>query len=517
MTKSFTIKNQGGTELEVTGITLDATTSKDFSMPTLPTFPLIIKPGGEEKIEVLYKSSDLQNDAGLVKVASNDPDTPFANVKLEAKGEGCVLTPVPAQLHFVAPSTKKVLATNRGNQPCKFKQAGFSATSSKEFTFGAPPPAATTIAPNQKLEFSVLFKPAGGTGKGTLVIELDAPGDPKVEVPLTSSLQGSRECELKIQPASVAFGFVGTGRSRSRSIQITNAGWGQCVLRDANINPNPSTVFAIATSLNAGGEVLPTGQTLRIDINYTPKAGTAYQGKFLIKSNDPKAALIEVPLVGTTGKLCLEALPDPVDFGSVKINCSSPNEKLDLFNICTATAKVTGIKFGANTNQPLKEFYFKQAPNTPVNVAYGQAISIDLIYAPKNQGTDIGTLEIANNVAGQSPVLISLRGQGVTTDNQKDIFRQQQKPDIDILFVIDDSCSMAGDQTNMANNFKSFIKWAATLQVNFHIGIITTDVSKGTCLRGTPKILTNTTPNLETVFSNNIKVGTSGSAAPQRW
>src|SRR4051794_39630876 len=55
---------------------------------------------------------------------------------------------------------------------------------------------------------------------------------------------------------------------------------------------------------------------------------------------------------------------------------------------------------------------------------------------------------------------------------------------VDILFVIDDSPSMADKQANLANNFPNFINVLNTIQgglPDVHIGVVTSDVgSKGT-------------------------------------
>src|SRR5438128_6566079 len=55
---------------------------------------------------------------------------------------------------------------------------------------------------------------------------------------------------------------------------------------------------------------------------------------------------------------------------------------------------------------------------------------------------------------------------------------------VDLLFIIDDSPSMADKQTNLANNFPNFINVLNTIQGGLpdaHIGVATSDVgSKGT-------------------------------------
>ena len=71
--------------------------------------------------------------------------------------------------------------------------------------------------------------------------------------------------------------------------------------------------------------------------------------------------------------------------------------------------------------------------------------------------------------------LVTLQGKGDTIGLNTDTFVQDAKPKADIFMVIDDSCSMSDEQQNLANNFASFIKYAVSAGVDYHIGVATTD------------------------------------------
>ncbi|OFZ31261.1 MAG: hypothetical protein A2622_01320 [Bdellovibrionales bacterium RIFCSPHIGHO2_01_FULL_40_29] len=96
---------------------------------------------------------------------------------------------------------------------------------------------------------------------------------------------------------------------------------------------------------------------------------------------------------------------------------------------------------------------------------------------------------------------------------------------LDVLFVVDNSGSMSSSQTNLANNFPSFINYFKSKGYDFRIAVTTTDafygdqfVSSGCSLcnisqtefRGTPKFVDNNTPDLEATFAANVQVGTTG-------
>jgi hypothetical protein len=93
-----------------------------------------------------------------------------------------------------------------------------------------------------------------------------------------------------------------------------------------------------------------------------------------------------------------------------------------------------------------------------------------------------------------------------------DTYEQQAASKVDVLWVIDNSGSMASRQENLAKNFQSFIDLFSKGAVDFRIAVTTTDIFKDQGqFKGTPRILTPTTPNLAAAFSTNIKVGITGS------
>ena len=54
-------------------------------------------------------------------------------------------------------------------------------------------------------------------------------------------------------------------------------------------------------------------------------------------------------------------------------------------------------------------------------------------------------------------------------------FQQSRRNTVDILLVVDDSCSMAEEQAKLANNFEAFIAAFQGIDVDWQIGVTTTD------------------------------------------
>ncbi len=62
-----------------------------------------------------------------------------------------------------------------------------------------------------------------------------------------------------------------------------------------------------------------------------------------------------------------------------------------------------------------------------------------------------------------------------TSVTQTDIFQQVRRNTVDILLVVDNSGSMAEEQDKLASNFDSFIQFFDGIDVDWRIGVITTD------------------------------------------
>ena len=87
--------------------------------------------------------------------------------------------------------------------------------------------------------------------------------------------------------------------------------------------------------------------------------------------------------------------------------------------------------------------------------------------------------------------------------------------EVDILWVVDNSPSMQEEQAQVATQFGAFTEDIDTHRLDFHIGVITTDLeTEGQmgALQGTPTYITPDTPDYITAFEERIQVGIGGSA-----
>ncbi|EAU65178.1 conserved hypothetical protein [Stigmatella aurantiaca DW4/3-1] len=106
---------------------------------------------------------------------------------------------------------------------------------------------------------------------------------------------------------------------------------------------------------------------------------------------------------------------------------------------------------------------------------------------------------------------VEVRDPPVAPSVQVDVQRQVEGI-VDILWVVDDSGSMANQRETLTLNFSRFLEELLRLQVRFQIGVISTNFVDRGVLRGTTKIITGETPEPRQVFLQNTAFPASSRA-----
>lgn len=104
----------------------------------------------------------------------------------------------------------------------------------------------------------------------------------------------------------------------------------------------------------------------------------------------------------------------------------------------------------------------------------------------------------------------------LTPEPQEDVITQVTTPQVDILWVMDNSGSMGEEQQKVADNVGAFMQYFLDSGLDYHIGVTTTDCdgnNKGKLEQAAGvRFITNDTPNAIEVFRQLAVVGTNGSA-----
>lgn len=474
----------------------------------------------------------------VMNVGSTPPNgNPDGNLRLGKLSS----TGVPGQLPFIA--LKALNAT----------------TAIDEITIGIPP----SYKPDVGLEaaigknvvdLTVTFTPKSlGQKQAELTIYSNDPDEPETKILITSDAVAMPPCNYTVTPAQVNFGLVTPGTFKEVPVTFTNLGTDPndvCLISGVDLAPGTDPSYKMPDGAIASKELQP-GESfqalVRVEPQGTvPNAVVNLTGNLVYYASSPSKPSGNVPLTTAVGPSCLTIAPAHQDFGAAKPGCATATRTFTIYNVCSQNITLSSIQMqvaagqaagGPNCagTQACPEFFLTSTPSIPSGgltiPAGGSPVTFQARYKPIDLGPDSGVIAVNVIQSGASVAyLVTLAGKGDAAGQQTDVFTQDAQPKADVLFTIDNSCSMGGFQTSLSNNFASFMQYATSANVDWHLGVTTTDMEDGMAspfpgipaippgdkgkLRGdatNPKILTPTTPNVASLFQQKVNVGTDGS------
>ncbi len=117
-------------------------------------------------------------------------------------------------------------------------------------------------------------------------------------------------------------------------------------------------------------------------------------------------------------------------------------------------------------------------------------------------------------VASLVPLLaLACTDYGYHEYEQVDVFEQRAAEMVDVLLVVDDSASMSYFQELLGDNLPSFLVWLLEADIDYKIGVITTDVFVDSAGVIGEDIVTPQTEDADSLFGDMTNVGVVGSGA----
>ncbi len=401
------------------------------------------------------------------------------------------------------------------------------------------------------LDIPVRITPNGlGMREFELKLFSNDPDEAVTTITITANSVMLPPCDVEISPIALAFGIVSPPQIKDLGFSVRNRLTGPndlCLMSNLQLLPESGTpmgmpaVFSLPSGPINELELMPS-ETRQVMIRAWPQGQlppvpAQVVGRVSFNLADPVAPSREVALTATIANSCLTISPSTLDFGTVKKDCNSPNRNFQIYNSCTSDVVINGATMGSAAGEgpggpncmgtsPCPEFFVVTGIGGGTRVTPGSStpVTFSLKYRPINYGPDTGAFVISVTQGGQPlDYVVALQGRGDMLGLNTDTFRQDTKPKADILLVIDDSGSMGDKQTQLSQNMASFLQYATSNQVDFHLGVTNTELSdpnrgklcsaSGTTSAPCPhgnKILLPTTPNLQTEFAALVKVGTHG-------
>jgi hypothetical protein len=372
------------------------------------------------------------------------------------------------------------------------------------------------ISGSNRIDLEVHFRPKSlGHKQVQLWLYSNDAVSPVTKLLISATAVASSPCTgLHVSPTALAFGDTPPGLTTDRTLTFANTGMTACQVSGEDLTPGSAPLFSVVDP--ALLTVPPSGSValhVRAKVPAAVSPGDTFQGTVRVSTTDVANPILLVP-VDLRVASCLKLVPTELDFGSTGLTCRSQERLVTLYDTCGLPLIITS--FDLSPGAPFRLLSTPPIPAGGLMLMPGMPQAVSVAFVPTTLGAATGTLEVGVVEAGlPRTASVPLKGNGTPTSHQSQSWVQGQG-DIDILFVVDDSCSMADEQMALATNFNSFIQHAVSTGANFHLGVTTTDIfTVNGALKGTPAVMTPATPNLNQAFALAALVGTSGSGWEQ--
>ncbi|MGA9521439.1 MAG: hypothetical protein WBV82_08245 [Myxococcaceae bacterium] len=383
------------------------------------------------------------------------------------------------------------------------------------------------------LELEVRVTPRSvGPKRWQLTVHSNDPDEPALSMEITAQGIAASSCRITAVPDAFDLGSILWAEHGDLTVSIKNEGSApteQCAVWGFTLGPDSDPGLSLPFG-TVGGHLLEPGETLKLPVRVTPRRNSGsgpLVGTLEFKTSSSQRPYMEVPIRASFETSCLTIAPDDLDFGTVVGGCESPIRTFALYNVCSHDVVLSSFSM-VGTSQPgaLSEFTVVRGPAIPIGglaIQPGQPpVVFQLRYTPVDFGADNGTIALDIRSGDEhATYVVSMSGRGDANGLQTDVFFQDPPPKADILFVIDNSPSMAAYQQSVAANLDDFLQYAlnsGVRGVDFQLAVVSADPAQGSAFLSGPthpeKVLTRSTPNIAAKFASKVNVGTNGSGAP---
>lgn len=423
-----------------------------------------------------------QNPAGTVVVRGRNPvagrDLSPAEVRLGGQAGGPDIDVSPSALNFgrVAIGTqskRRLLVENTGYDDLTVTAVNGDAAGTGMFradrqTFIVRPGASELI--------EVTFEPtAEGLVTSEVIVSSDDQDEAEVRIAVRGEGANLPPCSYTLTPTQVSFGIVQVLRTTTQGVRIQNTGSDVCLINDVEIALGSDPDFTLVDGPETDITLAP-GATKTILVEYTPRAEVVDTGELTFYVSNPNDPNPVVPLRGVGAASGLLITPTELDFGVVGVNCATLDRQFTIYNTGAVATRVNRIEVGSGVTTEFSVTNLPSGVPAPPGALFapGQSIQFTVRYRPTDLGGDVGLIHIYEQ-GRTDPYVIPLYGSAAEDPINEDRYVQLETPEVDILWVVDNSCSMSEEQASLTANFQSFMNFAQAQGLDYQLAVVTTD------------------------------------------
>ncbi|MEN0063726.1 MAG: choice-of-anchor D domain-containing protein [Myxococcota bacterium] len=261
------------------------------------------------------------------------------------------------------------------------------------------------------------------------------------EVSLVGDPDGVRgpQPDIVIEPAALEFPNLTEGETATLPFTVRNEG-------EAELDVTAVEVVVGEASFSvAGPQVFSLGidQSRTFEVTFTPTQQDENLGRIEVVSDDPDEARAPVDLLGLGTVPDLEITPRNFEFGEAFVPCGDElNVKLE--NVGSDDIVITNLRYTSGDGDLFINNVEDVREDLPITLEPGENRFIRVDWRPSSNAGDQGTLIVtSNDPVGEETA--QQQGTGVYVGSTTETFTESGVPPVDLLFLIDQSCSMESD------------------------------------------------------------------------
>ena len=333
----------------------------------------------------------------------------------------------------------------------------------------------------------------------------------KVEDPPEPPIPPNPQIEVysddMVDPTLVNYGNINVGNDSVRLVTLESVGDDAIQIDDIKIDGPGAFVMENIADLHP---ILYPGDKWELKLAYRPEFDESVFAELVVLSNDVDEHEKRIDLIAEGLGPMVEIHPPSFDFGNFELGCYND---IDIFigNVGRAPLEIFDTWID-DTSSAGGEFMEMNGVSPGTVVLPNSWTATSITYHPIDVMVDFVQLHVESNDPTTPDAQANLTGMGHYEAVILDQYLQEGNNQTDILWVVDNSCSMYQEQTTLATNFSSFISIIAVQNVDYQIGVISTDVGDNGALQGFIPIITPATPDPAMEFAANVNLGVYGSA-----
>ncbi len=303
---------------------------------------------------------------------------------------------------------------------------------------------------------------------------------------------------IHVQPLSLVFGDVEAGSSSEKTLTVWSTG-------TASLHWDiPLLDGEGAFGVDATGHHSPLDPeaSVILPVVYAPAGHEAASATLRFYSDDPADPEVTVALTGRGIAPFVQLDPATTEFADCEVGVNS-EQTIAIRNVGSADLVVDEQVFTPTSEEYSIEFHAELDGVIPP----GEQETATVYYDTADALDDVAYLTVQSNDPLQPEVVATVSGTAHYADAVTDTFVQGIPHASDILFVVDNSCSMGWAQGDLSDQAEEIIGLLDDRGLDYHLAAVTTDAPE---FQGAVPLITPATLDPVAALQDALSVGTNG-------